>query len=61
MVAVRLWQQQQPYDSHGTGEIDDGRYLCGLLVRAWYQALGQNAAENVVDRRTQPDPVRRLP
>jgi hypothetical protein len=50
MVAVRLSQQEQPYHRHGTREIDDGRHICGLLVRAWYQALCQNAAENVVAR-----------
>ena len=50
MVAVRLSQQEQPHHCHGTGEIADGRHICGLLVRAWYQALCQNAAENVVAR-----------
>ncbi len=50
MVAVRLSQQEQPHHCHGTGEIDDGRQICGLLVRAWYQALCQNVAENVVAR-----------
>jgi hypothetical protein len=50
MVAVRLSQQEQPRHCHGTREIDDGRHICGLLVRAWYQALCQNAAENVVAR-----------
>jgi hypothetical protein len=50
MVAVRLSQQEQPHHCHGTGEIDDGRQICGLLARAWYQALGQNAPENVVAR-----------
>ena len=50
MVAVRLSQQEQPHHCHGTGEIDDGRHNCGLLVRAWYQALCQNAAENLVAR-----------
>jgi hypothetical protein len=45
MAAVRLSQQEQPHRRHGTGEIDDGRHICGLLVRAWYQALRQNAAE----------------
>lgn len=51
MVAVRLSQQEQPHHRHGTGEIDDGRHICGLLVRAWYQALCQNAAENVARQR----------
>jgi len=50
VVAVRLSQQEQPHHCHGTGEIDDGRHICGLLVRASYQALCQNAAENVVAR-----------
>jgi hypothetical protein len=50
MVAVRLSQHEQPHHCHGTGEIDDGRHICGLLVRAWYQALCQNAAESVVAR-----------
>ena len=50
MVAVRLSQQERPHHCHDTGEIDDGRHICGLLVRAWYQALCQNAAENVVAR-----------
>ena len=50
MVAVRLSQQEQPHHCHGTREIDDGRHIFGLLVRAWYQALCQNAAENVVAR-----------
>jgi len=35
MVAVRLSQQEQPHHRHGTGEMDDGRHICGLLVRAW--------------------------
>ena len=51
VVAVRLSQQEQPHHCHGTGEIDDGRHICGLLVRAWYQALCQNAAENVARQR----------
>jgi hypothetical protein len=34
MVAVRLSQQEQPHHCHGMGEIDDGRHICGLLVRA---------------------------
>jgi hypothetical protein len=39
MVAMRLSQQeQQPHHWCGTGEIDDRRHICGLLVRAWYQA-----------------------
>jgi hypothetical protein len=50
VVTVRLSQQKQPRHCHGTGEIDDGRHICGLLVRAWYQALCQNAAENVIAR-----------
>lgn len=50
MVAVRLSQQEQPHHGHGTGKIEDGRHIRGLLVRAWYQALYQNAAENVVAR-----------
>jgi hypothetical protein len=50
MVAVRLSQQEQPHHCYGTLEIDDGRHICGLLLRAWYQALRQNAAENVVAR-----------
>ena len=51
MVAVQLSQQeQQPHHCYGTGEIDDGRHICGLLVRAWYQGLCQNAAENVITR-----------
>ena len=50
MVTVRLSQQEQPHHCHGTGEIDDGRHICGLLVRAWYQALCQNVAENVIAR-----------
>lgn len=41
MVAVRLSQQEQPHHCHGTGEIDDGRHICGLLGPAWYQALCQ--------------------
>jgi hypothetical protein len=52
MVAVRLSQQEQPHHCHDTGEIDDGRHICGLLVRAWYQALCQNAAENVAARQS---------
>jgi hypothetical protein len=48
MVAVRLSQPERPHHCHGTGDIDDGRHICGLFVRAWYQALGQNAAMNVV-------------
>ena len=51
MVAVRLSQQEQPHHCHGAGEIDEGRHICGLLVRACYQALCLNAAENVVARR----------
>jgi len=47
---MRLSQQEQPHHRHGTRKIDDGRHLSGLLVRAWYQALCQNAAENVVAR-----------
>jgi SnoaL-like polyketide cyclase len=47
MVAVRLSQQGQSHHCHGTGEIDGGRHSCGLLVCAWYQALRQNAAEDV--------------
>jgi hypothetical protein len=39
MVAVRLSQQEQLHHCHGTREIDDGRHICGLLVRAWYKAL----------------------
>jgi hypothetical protein len=50
MVAVRLSQQEPLYHCHGTREIDDGRHVCGLLVRAWYQVLCQNAAANVVAR-----------
>jgi len=50
MIAVRLSQQEQPRHCHDTNEIDDGRHICGLLVRAWYQALCQNAQENVVAR-----------
>ena len=50
MVAVRLSQQQQSHHCHGTGKIDDGRHICGPVVRAWYQALSQNAAENVAAR-----------
>jgi hypothetical protein len=49
MVAVRLSQQeQQPHHCYGTGEIDDGRHICGLLARAWYRGHCQNAAENVI-------------
>jgi hypothetical protein len=48
VVTVRLSQQKQPRHCHGTDEIDDGRHICGLLVRAWYQALCQNAAENAI-------------
>ena len=43
---------------HGTGEIDDGRHICGLLVRAWYQALCQNAAGKVVARQGRWAPAR---
>jgi hypothetical protein len=49
---MRLSQQEQPHHCHGTGKIDDGRHICGLLVRAWYQALCQNAAGNVVARQS---------
>ena len=38
MVAVRLSQQEQSHHCHGTSKFDDGRYTCGLFVRAWYQA-----------------------
>ena len=52
MVAVRLSQQeQQPHHCYGTGEIDDGRHICGLLARAWYRGHCQNAAENVITQR----------
>jgi hypothetical protein len=34
VVAVRLSQQEQPHHCHDTGKIDDGRYICGLLIRA---------------------------
>ena len=50
MVAVRLSQQEQPHHGRGTGEIDHGRHICGPLVRAEYQALCQNAPNNVVAR-----------
>jgi hypothetical protein len=30
MVAVRLSQQEEPHHRHGTVEIDNGRYICGL-------------------------------
>jgi hypothetical protein len=51
MVAGQLSQQeQQPHHWNGTGEIDDGRHICGLLVRVQYQGLCQNAAESVITR-----------
>ena len=58
MAAVRLSQQKQPHHCHGTGEIDDGRHICCLLVRAWHPVLCQNAAESVIAGRGRWAPAR---